>query len=359
MIMTGLEFMGEAPFSDIVIHCVVQAADGRRMSKSLGTGVDPRELMSKYGADALRAWATSVAMSSQDVRFDESRVEGYRRFANKLWNATRLVLSSPGSPTTQPPGMLEARENLEDRWILSRLSAAARDITAGIEGFTFQDSINAAYAFAWNELCDWYLEAVKERLRDGDTVAQDVAHFCLDCVFRLLHPFMPFVTEELWSRLPGERDYLMRAEWPDLHDRFVDPGAEEEFQKVMRIVEEVRGHRQAMGAPPRGGHLHLDRSVNDTIARLAAGLANVELVDVLDAHGTPLAATGGRVSFPAGSGDARRQKEIRRLEEDLAKVEAKLANPEFREKAPPEVVANLEARGEAARVALERLGTLR
>src|SRR6266550_3295240 len=307
MIMTGLEFMGEAPFSDIVIHCVVQAADGRRMSKSLGTGVDPRELMSKYGADALRAWATSVAMSSQDVRFDESRVEGYRRFANKLWNATRLVLSSPGTPTTQPPGMLEARENLEDRWILSRLSAAARDITAGIEGFTFQDSINAAYAFAWNELCDWYLEAVKERLRDGDTVAQDVAHFCLDCVFRLLHPFMPFVTEELWSRLPGERDYLMRAEWPDLHDRFVDPGAEEEFQKAMWIVEEVRGHRQSAGAPTRGGQLQMDGSINRTIAQLAARLAHVELVDDLD-RGTPLAVAAGRVKFPAGSGDARRRK---------------------------------------------------
>src|SRR5207302_9727966 len=137
-------------------------------AESLGTGVDPRDLMSEYGAEALRAWATSVAMSSQDVRFDESRVEGFRRFANKLWNATRLVLSSPGTPTTQPPGMLEARENLEDRWILSRLSAAARDITAGFEACMFQFSINAAYAFVSNALCVWYLEGRKERLSDGD-----------------------------------------------------------------------------------------------------------------------------------------------------------------------------------------------
>src|SRR5439155_19318347 len=163
-----LEFMGEVPFADVAITCQVQAADGRRMSKSLGTGVDPRDLIGTYGTDALRAWAASVAMSSQDVRFDESRVEGYRRFCNKLWNATRLVLSSPGADTARAPGALEAREHLEDRWILSRLSAAARDITTGIESFPFQDPINAASAFAWTELCDGYLQAVNDPLRDGD-----------------------------------------------------------------------------------------------------------------------------------------------------------------------------------------------
>ena len=124
-------------------------------------------------------------------------------------------------------------------------------MTAGIDGFAFQDSINAAYGFAWNEFCDWYLESIKERLRAGDAAAQDVAYFCLDNLMRLLHPFMPFVTEELWSRLPGDRGYVMRAEWPDLLDRFVDPGAEEEFQQVTAIVEEIRGHRQAAGAPSR------------------------------------------------------------------------------------------------------------
>ncbi len=222
-----------------------------------------------------------------------------------------------------------------------------------MEGFKFQDSINSAYGFAWNELCDWYLEAVKDRLRDGDAAAQDVAYFCLDNLFRLLHPFMPFVTEELWSRLPGDRDYLMRAEWPNLHDRYVDPEAEEEFAQVMAIVDEVRGHRQAAGAPPRGGQLQLG-GVNEEIARIAARLAQVELVDLLE-EGTPLAAAPGRVSFPAGAGDAHREKERKKLEEDLAKVEAKLDNPEFREKAPGEVVAGLEDRAAGLREALERL----
>jgi valyl-tRNA synthetase len=352
MIMTGLEFMSEVPFFDVAIHCVVQATDGRRMSKSLGTGVDPRDLIDKYGTDAVRAWAASVAMSSQDVRFDESRIEGYRRFCNKLWNATRLVLSSPGSASAASPGPLEMREHLEDRWILSRLSYACAEITAGIEGFTFQDSINAAYAFGWNEFCDWYLEAVKERLRAGDVVAQDVAYYCLDHLLRLLHPFMPFLTEELWSRTPGHPDYLMRASWPELEA--VDPAAEESFGAVMSIVEEVRGHRQAAGAPPRGGSLQLDQPIDRRVAGLAARLAWVELVEDLE-RGTPVAVVPGRVSFPAGAGDSRRQAELKRLTEDLEKTEAKLANPDFRSKAPEEIVRKLEDRAADLRAAIDRL----
>ncbi len=354
MIMTGLEFMGEVPFQDVAIHCQVQAADGRRMSKSLGTGVDPRDLIGKYGTDALRAWAASVAMSSQDVRFDESRVEGYRRFCNKLWNATRLVLASPGTPPSGPPGVLEVHEHLEDRWVLSRLSAASAAVTEGIEGFSFQDAMAAAYAFAWNELCDWYLEAVKDRLRDGDAAAQDVAYFCLDNLFRLLHPIMPFVTEELWSRLPGDRGFVMSAGWPDVAGRFIDPGAEEAFARVIAIVEEIRAHRQAAGAPPRGGTLALDGSTPGDVARLAARLAWVELADEVEG-GVALAAAAGRVAFPSSAGGARSDKERKRLEADLERANAKLGNRDFREKAPAEVVAELEQRAAALRSALDRL----
>jgi valyl-tRNA synthetase len=353
MIMTGLEFMGEVPFSDVAIHCQVQAADGRRMSKSLGTGVDPRELITKYGTDALRAWAASVAMSSQDVRFDETRIEGYRRFCNKLWNATRLVLSSPGLALANPPGFLESQEHLEDRWILSRLAFAGQAITTGIENFSFQDSIAAAYTFAWNEFCDWYLEAVKERLRDGDAVAQDVAYFCLDNLFRMLHPFMPFVTEELWSRLPGDRDFIMRAEWPDLEGKFTDTDAEDTFGQVMALVEEIRAHRQAAGAPTRGGSLHLD-GVDHTVGKLAARISFVEQVGELE-RGTALVSAPGHVSFPAGAVDTRRQGELKRLREDLAKAETKLANEEFKNKAPQEVVTKLEERAAELHAAIERL----
>jgi valyl-tRNA synthetase len=291
-------------------------------------------------------------MSSQDVRFDESRVEGYRRFCNKLWNATRLVLSSPGTPPAARPGTIEIHEHLEDRWVMSRLSYACAAVTAGIENFKFQDSMSAAYDFAWNEFCDWYLEAAKERLRAGDAAAQDVAYFCLDNLLRLLHPFMPFVTEELWSRTPGHSDYVMRSPWPDA--QFVDPAAEETFAQVMRIVEEVRGHRQAAGAPPRGGRLVLDPSTDRAVAVLAARLAWVELVDELDA-GTPIGVVPGRVSFPEGAGDSRKQADLRRLKSDLAKTEAKLADPEFRAKAPFDIVRKLEERAAELRAAIDRL----
>jgi valyl-tRNA synthetase len=329
------------------------------MSKSLGTGVDPRDLIDRYGTDAVRAWAASVAMSSQDVRFDESRVEGYRRFCNKLWNATRLVMGSPGTTSADAPGAFEVHEHLEDRWIVSRLMYACSAVTAGIESFAFQDSMAAAYSFAWNEFCDWYLEAAKDRLRAGDPTAQDVAYFCLDTLLRMLHPFMPFVTEELWTRTPGHLDFLMRAPWPQPDGRFVDQEAEDSFAEVMAIVEEVRGHRQVAGAPPRGGGLHLEQPIERPVATLSARLAWVELVDRLDG-GTPLASVPARVSFPSGAGDSRqaeakREAERARLKLDLAKAEAKLTNPEFLAKAPQEIVRKLEDRATELRAAIDRL----
>jgi valyl-tRNA synthetase len=160
---------------------------------------------------------------------------------------------------------------------------------------------------------------------------------------------MPFVTEELWSRLPGDRDFVMRASWPQLE--FVDPAAEEDFGQVMRIVEEVRGHRQAAGAPPRGGQLQLDASVGRSVAHLAARLAWIALVDELD-EGTPLAAVSGKVSFPAG---ARREAERKRLQEELAKTDVKLGNADFLTKAPPEIVKKLEDRAAQLRADLDRL----
>jgi valyl-tRNA synthetase len=193
---------------------------------------------------------------------------------------------------------------------------------------------------------------VKERLRAGDVVAQDVAYDCLDHLFRLLHPFMPFVTEELWSRTPGHPDLVMRSRWPALES--VDPAAEELFGQVMSIVEEVRGHRQAAGAPPRGGSLQLDEPIDRSVAALAARLAWVGMAEDME-QGTPLAAVPGRVSFPAGAGDSRRQAELKRLTEDLEKTEAKLANAEFRDKAPEEIVRKLEDRAADLRAAIDRL----
>ncbi len=357
MIMCGLEFMGDVPFSHVVIHCQVQAADGRRMSKSLGTGVDPRELITKFGTDALRAWAASVAMSSQDVRFDETRVEGYRRFCNKLWNATRLVLGSVGEKAVPPVPEPDDVEVIEDRWILSRLGAAATDITRGIEEFTFQNSIGAAYTFAWNEFCDWWLEAAKDRLRDGDPAALGIAVFCLDNLFRLLHPLMPFVTEELWSRMPGHGDFLMRTRWPADLTRYGDGQAEFEFESLMQAVEEIRSYRKTVpGAPMKGGAVKLSEPAEADWVRVLAVLGSVAVVDELP-PGKAYGLTEGSVVFPtaAAADPAVIAKKRADLHKELDRVQAKLDNPEFRAKAPETVIAEQETRAEELRAAIGRL----
>ncbi len=357
MIMSGLEFMGDVPFSDVVIHCQVQASDGRRMSKSLGTGVDPRELITKYGTDALRAWAASVAMSSQDVRFDETRVDGYRRFCNKLWNAARLVLGSIGEgpvPALPAPDELEL---IEDRWMLSRVASAQREITEGIEGFTFQDSMAAATGCVRQEFCDWWLEASKERLRAKDKTAQSVALFCLDNLLRLLHPFMPFVTEEIWWRLPGKSDFVMRAPWPkDLHE-YVDGQAEVEFLRLMNTVNEIRSYRKTVsGAPPKGGAVRLSTSVDPDWERALSLLGQVAVVDDLP-PAKELALNEGGIVFPAvaAADPAMIAKKRVELQKELDRVQAKLDNPEFRTKAPEQVIAEQEARAEELRAAIDRL----
>jgi valyl-tRNA synthetase len=176
---------------------------------------------------------------------------------------------------------------------------------------------------------------------------------CLDHVLRLLHPIMPFVTEELWSLLPGQRDFLMRASWPDVQS--ADPEAEETFGQVMAIVEEVRGHRQAAGAPPRGGKLFLDASTDPNVASLAARLAWTELTSDELADGTPLGILPGRVKFPEGAGDSRREAQLKRLSSDLEKTQTQLANPEFRANAPFDVVRKLEERAAEIRAGIDRL----
>lgn len=334
MVMSGLEFMGDVPFRDELIHCTILAADGRRMSKSLGTGVDPREIIERYGADALRAWSSQVAMSSQDVRFDESRIEGYRRFANKLWNATRLVTSALGDeapPTPEPDGELQA----VDRWILGRLNIAAARVGAGIDEFNFHAAVGAIYDFAWHELCDWYLEAAKPRLRDGDPAARAVAVHCLDVVLRLLHPFMPFVTEELWHRLPGERDYLVRAAWPVADDRYLDAALADAFDRVREFIESVRAYEGP------------ERSFEPS---WPAGSAEAKLYDELVTQGG-VRLRGKRP--PAAA--ARSEVERKRVEQELDRLRQRLANPDFRANAPNEVVQKQEQRAAELEAALERL----
>jgi valyl-tRNA synthetase len=354
MIFSGIAFMGDIPFRHVAINCVVQSKDGQRMSKSKGNVVDPRRLIETHGADALRAWAASVAMSTQDTRFDETRIEGFRRFSNKLWNATRLVLASVdgGDVASPAPGSQGA---VEDRWIMHRLQTATQLAKMGIEGYSFQVSVDALYEFVWNEFCDWYLEAVKDRLRSADHMARAVSVHVLDSVFRLLHPFMPFVTEELWHRLPGKRNYLVRVAWPEVVTDFLDQDAEVEFSRLMRVVEEIRAVRKSAGLGDSGGQAALDGMPHEHAA-LVATLARVEVVPQLAQAAVPLTETAGSLRFPAGAdGAARKAAELQRLRSDLERAEAKLSNPEFRSRAPAEVVAKEERKAADLRATIDRL----
>jgi valyl-tRNA synthetase len=350
MIMTGLEFMGQVPFSEVAIHCVVQSADGRRMSKSKGNVVDPRDIIRTYGADALRGWAAAVAMSTQDVRFDETRIEGFRRFANKLWNATRLVVNGLGEDPVAVPAS-DGDLELSDRWILSRLQSTVDLTTRGIEDYEPQVSINALYDFAWHDFCDWYLEAAKPRLRDGDPAARATSLHVLDTLLRLLHPFTPFVTEELWHRLPGERDFLVTTAWPEPDDRFRDAEAESLIEELQEEVEQLRYDRSAQRA--RRGFYAPRAGIEERGSKLIGVWAGVELVEDLPA-GTQTRL--GRVSWqaaPASSGAGNGQ--LRRLRQELARSEAKLEDIQFIAKAPPAVVEKERSKVVEYRAAIDRL----
>jgi valyl-tRNA synthetase len=353
MIMTGLEFMGDVPFHDVAIHAVIQSTDGRRMSKSLGTGVDPRQVIGRYGADALRVWCAQVAMSTQDVRFDESRIEGFRRFSTKLWNAARLVLGAAGD---DPPADLPAATSLSlaDRWILSRLEAAVQGVTRGIDEFAFQVSVAAAYDFSWHEFCDWYLEAIKPRLRDGDPAARAVALHVLDQLMRLLHPLMPFVTEEIWHRMPGPRDFLIRAAWPSVDPAQLNSEADERMAAVIGAVTAVRVARKESGAPPRGGRLKLEGGWDAESAALVAALASVELVDSAPEGATALEI--GQLALPGAAADRTAAAgRVARLKQELASVEARLADSNFQSRAPAAVVEKEKKRAAELRAMIERL----
>src|SRR5712692_2706827 len=354
MIMTGLEFMGDVPFADVAIHCLVQATDGRRMSKSLGTGVDPRDLIGKYGTDALRAWAASVAMSSQDVRFDESRVEGYRRFCNKLWNATRLVLIS--MPEHVPAMQERDHLELEDRWILSKLATAVIAVTRGIEDFVFEGAMEHTYAFAWHDYCDWYLESVKARLKKGDAAAQGVALHALESLLRLLHPFMPFVTDELWSRLPGARGFLMQAAWPAVSSSYADAAAEREMNRVIHEVVEIRGVRKQFGAAGSGGKYDPGLDLDAHQTGLVSLLAGLEEARGFEGPSIALA-LGGRVQFPTAVQAEAKPNLARRsqLVSELERIQGRLDNEEFRAKAQPGFIRSQEERAAELRAAIDRL----
>jgi valyl-tRNA synthetase len=360
MVMFGIELTGEAPFSDVNIHSVIQAPDGRRMSKSLGTGIDPLELIDVHGADALRFGLLAMS-SAQDVKFNEERVKQGRDLANKLWNASRLILLrvSDVSPST-------ASAEVEDRWIVSRLERLTARVTEQFDDFRFSHAALDLYGAFWSELCDWYLELAKPRLYEEDNEAvSGVLLWALERTLRLLHPVMPFVTEEIWSLMPGERGLLAVADWPEADPSLLDEQAEADVGRLIEAVTSLRRYREEVAAKPSAilrGRLRADGY--DGLGEHLARLARLELVGDDASNGDVLATVavpGGGVqvlpsdAFDPAEAERRRSARREQLAGEIERAERKLANEQFVERAPAEVVAEERRKLEEYREALRRL----
>lgn len=359
MVMSSLYFTDQIPFKDVIIHPTVMAADGKPMSKSRGNGVDPLKLMEDYGADGMRFGLLMQVTGAQDLKFNENKLVSSRNFANKIRNAARFVMMNlddytPGDPNPTTPA---------DRWIFSRLARLVASIDEAYKEYEFSDMTRELYAFFWNEFCDWYIELSKPRLAAGgeDRVAcQRNLVFVLDTALRLLHPAMPFVTEQIYQEMPGvkESEYLMMAAWPDAEKlaAYIDPAAERALAIVTQSVSGIRSIRARYGISPK---TKLDMVVkaqsNEAVElfeeqqNLIVALGNVEVVAVSETAEKPAESTmrladdveiyvalSGLVDFAAEQ--ARIEKELGKLEKDRVKFDKKLSNPGFLSKAAPEII---------------------
>jgi valyl-tRNA synthetase len=358
MAMFGLHIMKEVPFHDVYIHALVRDAEGQKMSKSKGNVVDPLELMTKYGTDAFRFTLVALAAQGRDIRISDERVEGYRNFVNKLWNAARLVLSNLEG--YDPAAGRRTKPDLAARWIDSRLQAAIGAVRGHLKAYRFNDAAGAIYQFLWGEFCDWYLEIAKLDLYRSDDPARRLATqhalvTTLEATLRLLHPFMPFITEEIWQRLPHDGDSIMIAPYPKVVRRRVDSEAEREMAVVMSVVTAIRNIRGEMRVAPGltlsaivkpgpQAPTELVRANAPLIQTLARAAVTVD-ADASRPRNSALGVIGDIEVYVAlegvvdlGAERQRLEKEIKRAEEAIAFGRAKLSRPEFAERAPAEIV---------------------
>jgi valyl-tRNA synthetase len=342
MIMSGLEFPGEIPFSDVYIHSVIQAPDGRRMSKSLGTGIDPVSEIETSGADALRFGLLAMS-SSQDVRYSEAKIGQGRDLANKLWNASRFVLLGADAEPA-PLG-----ERVEDRWIRSRMERAISSISSQLDAYDFAHAALGLYGFVFDELCDWYLEMAKPRLYAGDREVASNLLWQLERTVALAHPVMPFLTEEIWSYLPERSTDLAVAPFPRADSSRFDPAAEREIDEAIELTRALRRWRELADVPP--SKTLSARTGKGVQTELIAALARFEFIE----EGEAVAVVGpveilDSDALDAGAVEARLAERRSKLASEVKREEGKLANQRFVDKAPDDVV-------EAERTKLERYRT--
>ncbi|HKO30261.1 MAG TPA: class I tRNA ligase family protein, partial [Nitrospiraceae bacterium] len=363
MIMMGLKFMGDVPFREVYIHALVRDAEGQKMSKSKGNVIDPLHVMEEFGTDALRFTLASMASPGRDIKLAEERIEGYRNFANKIWNATRFSLMNLDGPRMATP---PSERTFPDRWILSRLNQAIQSVTSELEAYRFDRAASALYQFIWHEYCDWYLELIKPTLQnpaspEAPGTRQTLVE-TLETSMRLLHPFMPFLTEEIWHTLPhqGESIVIQRYPVPDM--TWTAPEMDEQFTLLEQTIGLVRTSRVLLNYPPgqqitfyvahnepqQQGHLDQLRSY---LAHLGRGTVVLTPTSHWPAGNLLRLVTEGLSVGIAVAGEVDLNKALDRImkeqseqTKEIKRLEGKLHNQEFTAKAPPEVITDHQDR---------------
>jgi valyl-tRNA synthetase len=389
MIMMGLHFMKEVPFKDVYIHALVRDAEGQKMSKSKGNVIDPLVMIDQYGTDAFRFTLTAFAAQGRDIKMSAERIEGYRNFANKIWNASRFVMMNLEDEFSPAAALVTKDTSLADRWILSRLNSVNKEVQAALAEYRFNDVASSLYHFIWHEYCDWYLELSKPALSQEKgsperRATQTVLTHVLETALRLLHPVMPFITEEIWQTLPetarvqgqgsrGQAESIMIAPYPVTDEKLINPEIERDMQMVMDLILAIRNIRGEMNIAPSlqiqavvkvesrefGDHLEQSSGYVKTLARLGD-------LRIGTAEKKPRAAAtgvikGAEVYVPLeGIIDMtqerdRLQKEIAKISKDIEVFSKKLSNKNFVDKAPKEVVEKDTAKLEEFRAKREKL----
>jgi valyl-tRNA synthetase len=386
MLMMGLHCLGEVPFREVYIHALVRDPEGQKMSKSKGNIIDPLDLMDTYGTDAFRFSLAAFAAMGRDIRLSEERLAGYRNFANKVWNACRFTLMNLGDyqpaagPDEQPFTVVEA-------WIMSRLQQVVQETASRLDSYDFDQAANVLYQFTWHEFCDWYLELIKPQLSpQADPLVrrhcQGTLVGVLSRLLRLLHPFMPFITEEIWQRLPGASGSVMVAPYPQADPALINPGAESEIGLVMQTITAIRNMRAEMNVPPASqvGVLIYGREARplEILARHTGSislLARVQMLHFNPDSGPPAAAAKSVLISPEGASldivlplaglidfaeeDRRLAREMEKLGKELSQAQRKLTNEDFLAKAPTEVVQKEKEKVQAWTGKLNKLKTHR
>ena len=380
MIMMGLKFIGDVPFKDVYFHALVRDSQGRKMSKSLGNAIDPLKITDEYGTDSLRFTLCALAAQGRNMNLDPKRIEGYRNFCNKIWNASRFILMQwqelEGIQLEQP----DHEKSLADRWILSRCNAVIESTNQSLDNFEFDLSASLLYQFLWHEYCDWYLELIKPQLR-GDAqqrlLTLQTATTVLEKILRMLHPMMPFITEEIWQKLPlkpeGSPESIMLAPYPQSESALNDKDAELEMELVQQTIDAIRNIRGEMLIPPSlKTHILLKTANVQQIQLLRAhaeyihALIPIEELTIAEniqpgKHTSTAIVKDIEIYMPLPpeiitSEIARLQKELPKLEKDLTAVQNKLSNPQFCDRAPAEVVDKEKAKAEQIKMEMAKLG---